>query len=350
MDLVNYVPARPPRIFNETNPIQVEVGDFSRWGAVKFHEWDGTYDYAWQWATYGWAKIEGTLAPFQEFFRVTINKDPVADLDHLGDRSLVAFINSDHGKQYIYFSCYHYGYLEEVDSTNTFHKVEVTGRLTTWFYTYFQVSVTHRKAQVYMQFSDQLAKDDSSKAQLTHGVTSFQFVPYYFGLHLAKSHFDYPGFHGQIQQWYFVAGNGAYKIVTEIPDCIENPNGDYCVVPPTGEEECIILYEYCNYQGQNSRICADTPFTDIDYEVKSIKMVSPRHVYLYNLPCFHGENAEFSASVQCLEKMEFTMLAQMGIRLISEEVYFSEHPNGMSAKYKRPNLRKSKVLKTYQRI
>lgn len=146
MDLVNYVPARPPRIFNETNPIQVEVGDFSRWGAVKFHEWDGTYDYAWQWATYGWAKIEGTLAPFQEFFRVTINKDPVADLDHLGDRSLVAFINSDHGKQYIYFSCYHYGYLEEVDSTNTFHKVEVTGRLTTWFYTYFQVSVTHRKA------------------------------------------------------------------------------------------------------------------------------------------------------------------------------------------------------------
>jgi hypothetical protein len=62
MDLVNYVPARPPRVFNETNPIQVEVGDFSRWGAVKFHEWNGDYDYAWQWATYGWAKIEGNLA------------------------------------------------------------------------------------------------------------------------------------------------------------------------------------------------------------------------------------------------------------------------------------------------
>jgi len=32
-----------------------------------------------EWATYGWARIEGSLAPMNEFFRVGINQSPVGD-------------------------------------------------------------------------------------------------------------------------------------------------------------------------------------------------------------------------------------------------------------------------------
>jgi hypothetical protein len=49
-------------------------------------EYDGTFD----WATYGWARIEGQQAAVNEIFRVTINKNPVDDAKYLGDRSIVA--------------------------------------------------------------------------------------------------------------------------------------------------------------------------------------------------------------------------------------------------------------------
>jgi len=58
----------------------------------------------------------------------------------------------------------------------------------------------------------------------------------------------------------------------------------------------------------NTRICNDTPFTDIDYEVKSVKIPSGRTIYLYNLPCFNGQNAQFSASVECLDNIDFSMI------------------------------------------
>jgi hypothetical protein len=58
-------------------------------------EWDGEYDGAFEWATYGWARIEGALSPLNEFFRLTINSSPVGDAHYLGDRSLVCFINSE---------------------------------------------------------------------------------------------------------------------------------------------------------------------------------------------------------------------------------------------------------------
>jgi len=58
----------------------------------------------------------------------------------------------------------------------------------------------------------------------------------------------------------------------------------------------------------NTRICADTPFTDIDYEVKSVKVPEGKTIYLYNLPCFNGQNARFAEDVECLEEIDFSML------------------------------------------
>jgi len=46
---------------------------------------------------------KGTLVPYNELFRVTINKDPVGDIEYLGDRSLVSFIvQESSGREYLY--------------------------------------------------------------------------------------------------------------------------------------------------------------------------------------------------------------------------------------------------------
>lgn len=55
-------------------------------------EWDGEYDGAFEWATYGWARTEGFLQSWNELFRLTINQNPTGDSEFLGDRSLTAFI------------------------------------------------------------------------------------------------------------------------------------------------------------------------------------------------------------------------------------------------------------------
>lgn len=81
-----------------------------------------------------------------------------------------------------------------------------------------------------------------------------------------------------------MAGDGSWVIVDDI-DCEDLGN---CVEPEPETETCVFLYAECGYSGMNTRICADTPFTDIDYEVKSIKVPEGRSVYLYNMPCFNG--------------------------------------------------------------
>jgi len=83
--------------------------------------------------------------------------------------------------------------------------------------------------------------------------------------------------------------------------CFEPP----CVPEPDEEDDCVTLYEECNYQGQNIRICNNTAFTDIDYEVKSVEVPAGKTVYLYNLPCFNGQSASFSADVECLDTVNF---------------------------------------------
>jgi hypothetical protein len=81
-----------------------------------------------------------------------------------------------------------------------------------------------------------------------------------------------------------MAGDGSW-IIPEVIDC-EFPGA--CVEPPVDPEECVYLYELCDFAGLNTRICNDTPFTDIDYEVKSVKVPEGKTIYLYNLPCFNG--------------------------------------------------------------
>jgi len=71
---------------------------------------------------------------------------------------------------------------------------------------------------------------------------------------------------------------------TDPEGCEPGPETPY----PTDDGDCVLLYEDCDYQGMNTRICKDTPFTDIDYEVKSVKVPEGKTIYLYNLPCFNG--------------------------------------------------------------
>jgi len=80
-----------------------------------------------------------------------------------------------------------------------------------------------------------------------------------------------------------MAGAGSWIIPGEV-DC---EFLDSCPPGPVSQE-CVILYAECDYEGMNTRICEDTPFTDIDYEVKSIRVPTDKTIYLYNLPCFNG--------------------------------------------------------------
>jgi len=145
-----------------------------------------------------------------------------------------------------------------------------------------------------------------------------------------------------MREWYFVAGEGSWTI-PNVVDCTDPE----CGVTPI-EENCVILYSECNFKGENTRICSDSPFTDIDYEVKSISIPNSKTIYLYNLPCFKGKNAKFSQDVKCIDNINFEFLEMYGIRLIEEEFMMLENPGQMQAKYKRSNLRKAKGLSTYK--
>lgn len=113
-------------------------------------EWPEEYDGVEEWATYGWARASGSFAEKHEFIRLTINKDPVGDAEYLGDRSLVSFILSESGAEWLYFSVYNYGFTGTEDSTNEYFKVEVTGYLYDWFYTYTAYSVAYQSAMCYV--------------------------------------------------------------------------------------------------------------------------------------------------------------------------------------------------------
>lgn len=73
--------------------------------------------------------------------RLTINVDPVGDVEYLGDRSLLTFITTENNKDYIYFASYHYGFVPEDDVVNEFYSIDVTGFMNDWFYSYAAVSV-----------------------------------------------------------------------------------------------------------------------------------------------------------------------------------------------------------------
>jgi len=104
-----------------------------------------------------------------------------------------------------------------------------------------------------------------------------------------------------------------------------------------------------DYKGMFTRICDDTPFTDIDYEVKSITVPENKTIYLYNMPCFNGLDAEFTHDVACLDQIDFSLLEIHGIKLLEENAFMNAASDTLHAKYRRPNLRKAGTLKSYQR-
>jgi len=139
--------------------------------------------------------------------------------------------------------------------------------------------------------------------------------------------------------------NGPWSIPLpeEIP-CEE----DGCPVP-TNDPGCITLFAECDFKGFSTRICDDTPFTDIDYEIKSITVPDNKNIYLYNMPCFNGLDAEFTHDVACLDTIDFSLLQVHGITLLEENAFISAPEGTLHAKYRRANLRKAGALKSYER-
>jgi hypothetical protein len=61
-------------IFMSGHEVQFERESYEKWDTVfQYMEWDGTYDGAEEWCTYGWARTSGSLSETNEFFRLTIN-------------------------------------------------------------------------------------------------------------------------------------------------------------------------------------------------------------------------------------------------------------------------------------
>lgn len=83
---------------------------------------------------------------------MTINEDPVGDVEYLGDRSLVAFLTTESSVEYLYFSVFNYGFYESEDDVNVYYKVTMTGFLNEWFYTYCAYSVAKRSAMIYVKY------------------------------------------------------------------------------------------------------------------------------------------------------------------------------------------------------
>jgi len=143
-----------------------------------------------------------------------------------------------------------------------------------------------------------------------------------------------------------MAGSGSYK-TPDAADC-EIPGS--CDVNPVVDETCVYIYSECNYAGTSTKICGDTPFTDIDYVAMSVKIPDNEVIYLYNMPCFNGNTVQLSESVDCLEEdnsrpFDFSLL---GIKLVTEEKQMKEHPSAFVAKYRQPSLRKA-ALKSFKK-
>lgn len=95
------------------------------------------------------------------------------------------------------------------------------------------------------------------------------------------------------------------------------------------------------------------PFTNIDYEVKSILVPEGQSVFLYNNPCFNGESAEITASIECLntvegeEDIDFQQL--IGVTIMDEKEMMKANPGGKQARYTKPNVVKAESLKKFRK-
>lgn len=96
-----------------------------------------------------------------------------------------------------------------------------------------------------------------------------------------------------------MAGIGSW-IDPDTVDCeVEN-----CYEINPYEDNCVYLYSECDFQGTENKVCDNSPFIDVDFEVKSIYLPDETTAYLYNMPCFNGESAEISQSISCLNTTE----------------------------------------------
>lgn len=155
------------------------------------------------------------------------------------------------------------------------------------------------------------------------------------------------GFQGDIERWYFITGDDAWT-TPDVIDCEED-----CDPIASNEDNCISLFSECAYEGIETEICGDTPFTDIDYEVLSIKLNvnNPVPIYLHNLPCYNGQEAEITQDVECIESgdgvIDFQSLLAKGITLMDTETAMNK--SGKHARYSKPTLTKvKKSLKDFK--
>lgn len=89
-------------------------------------------------------------------------------------------------------------------------------------------------------------------------------------MYLAKTYNPIAGFEGILSEWNIEFGDEAWVDPDEVycegnriydTNCFDNPDSD---------GTCVMLYSECDYKGDVFEACNDTPFTNIDWEVKSI--------------------------------------------------------------------------------
>jgi len=91
------------------------------------------------------------------------------------------------------------------------------------------------------------------------------------------------------------------------------------------------------------------PFTDIDYDVKSIAVPDGQTVYLYNNPCFNGESAEVSASIECMDTGSVTAnFNLLGVTIMEEKEIMKKAPGGKQVRYKKPSVVRAESLKKFK--
>jgi len=166
-------------------------------------------------------------------------------------------------------------------------------------------------------------------------------------LYLAKSYENYAGFEGDIQDWYFLAGTGAYTTPSDA-EC-EIPGS--CDVNPIEDSSCAYLYSECDFAGTSTKICSSSPYTDIDYVVMSVKVPDNQIIYLYNLPCFNGNTVTLSQDIDCIDDVRPFDFSLLGIKLVTDEKQGKLHAGSFSATYKQKGLRRAsgKDLKSFKR-
>lgn len=153
-----------------------------------------------QYAIYGWARwTEIAIRETQHsLFRVTTNTPSnQGNADSSGDRTLACFITTDS----LRFSTYSFQE-QGGDDWNIIKDIPFGEDLNSWFFVYFGYDKSLQRAKAWVKFATREAEAIFSDV--------FQATPKYFSAYVGRDRF-YPGFSGELKNWLFAVGEGAFQ-------------------------------------------------------------------------------------------------------------------------------------------